>query len=215
MVDENRLFTLESLQELREQANQEARSFIRNNFTTYQCTHASSVLDDGTTPQSSDHLFPIMSVKSYACLNGGQNHQELEQSTNEGECGLSFLTVIEEQALIRFYASKIFSLVGPNALVPRLQKDIKVASTAAILFRKFFLSNSVLMYDPKAIMVAAVFLASKVEDSTVDVSACYIINDHTVSHRTYEDTFRGPDTFIRRRYSSHERSHFHFRDINS
>ena len=73
-----------------------------------------------------------------------------------------FLTAAEEAHLVAFYAPKLGKLIGPKAAVPRLKRNSKVTATAALLYRRFFLSNSVMMYDPKAVMVAAAFLASKV-----------------------------------------------------
>ena len=90
---------------------------------------------------------------------------EPQQTAN----GKPVLTVQEEATLIRFYASKLPSLIGPLAQVPRLRRESKVTATAAILYRRFFLSNSVMLFDPKAIMVGAAFLASKVQDATADV----------------------------------------------
>ena len=174
MEEGSALLSLESLTEIRERTNQEARSFIRHHITAA----AQTAQEDKT----SIGLFPIMPVQSYACLYSRNDKNQITQEAHDSlntkrdsdvdvdvACELDFLISTEEQALIRFYSSKFFSLVGPNAQLSRLQKDVKVASTAALLFRKFFLVNSVLMYDPKAIMVAAVFLGSKVEDATVDV----------------------------------------------
>jgi cyclin H len=88
---------------------------------------------------------------------------------HETASGNPFLTPDEEAILVSFYASKLPSLIGPNAQVPRLRRESKVTATAALLYRRFFLSNSVMIFDPKAIMVAAAFLGSKVEDATADV----------------------------------------------
>ena len=41
-------------------------------------------------------------------------------------------------------------------------------ATANVFLRRFFLSNSLIYYDPACIMTACIFLASKVEDSTID-----------------------------------------------
>jgi cyclin H len=89
--------------------------------------------------------------------------------TDSSADGHPFLTAQEEGLLVAFYASKLPSLIGPMAQVPRLRRDVKVAATASLLFRRFYLSNSVMLHDPKAVMVAAAFLGSKVEDATSDV----------------------------------------------
>lgn len=80
-----------------------------------------------------------------------------------------FLTHNEEAELVRFYAGKIPFVVGPQAQISRLRFPEKVSATAGLLFRRFYLSNSVMMFDPKTIMIAAAFLASKVEDTMADV----------------------------------------------
>ncbi|EJK54377.1 hypothetical protein THAOC_26002 [Thalassiosira oceanica] len=60
-------------------------------------------------------------------------------------------------------------LIGPHATLPRCKRDAKVSATACLLFRRFYLSNSVMMFDPKSMLAAAAFLASKVEDCTISV----------------------------------------------
>jgi cyclin H len=88
---------------------------------------------------------------------------------NDQERGHAFLTPQEEAVLVTFYVSKLPSLIGPLAQVPRLRRESKVTATAALLLRRFYLSNSVMLHDPKAVMVAAAFLGAKVEDVTADV----------------------------------------------
>jgi cyclin H len=85
------------------------------------------------------------------------------------EDGDAYLSPEEEAVLVSFYASKLPSLIGPQAQVPRLRRESKVPATAAMLLLRFYLSNSVMVHDPKAIMVSSAFLASKVEDAMTDV----------------------------------------------
>jgi len=185
MDNDGFLLSLELLTKLRERANREAQIYIRRHILARRTNTEgiNSTLSSMDSPIPSAPIFPIMSVQSYACsvTHTKEDTTKVFSNVDENENSIlinhvpndiddiDFLTPVEEQALIRFYCSKIFSLIGPHAQISRLQKDSKVASTAAILVRRFFLSNSVMMYDPKAIMVAAVFLASKVEDATVDV----------------------------------------------
>ena len=98
------------------------------------------------------------------------NNIKIEDEWNIPISNNPLLSSNEEQLLIQFYAGKLPSLIGPNATISRLRRDVKVLATAALLFRRFFLSNSVMLHDPKCIMVASAFLGSKVEDATVDVS---------------------------------------------
>ncbi|CAJ1966999.1 unnamed protein product [Cylindrotheca closterium] len=83
--------------------------------------------------------------------------------------GSPFLNPEEEALIVNFYVSKLPTLMGPQAQVSRLRRESKIPATAAMLLRRFFLSNSVMMFDPKAIMVASAFLASKVEDAMTDI----------------------------------------------
>lgn len=83
--------------------------------------------------------------------------------------GNDFLNPSEEALLVSFYVSRLPTLIGPMAQISRLRRESKVPATAAMLLRRFYLSNSVMIYDPKAIMVAAAFLASKVEDAMTDI----------------------------------------------
>jgi cyclin H len=83
--------------------------------------------------------------------------------------GNPFLTPQEDAVLVTFYVTRLPSLIGPSAQVPRLRRESKVTATAALLMRRFYLSNSVMLHDPKAVMVAAAFLGAKVEDVTADV----------------------------------------------
>ena len=95
----------------------------------------------------------------------------IEHGPAENRTGDPFLTPIEEGRLVDFYAAKLPSLIGPLAQLPKLRREVKVSATAALLFRRFYLSNSVMLFDPKAIMVASAFLASKVEDAMSPVRA--------------------------------------------
>jgi cyclin H len=80
----------------------------------------------------------------------------------ENAKGKAFLNATEEATLVSFYAPKLGTLIGPKSEVEKLRRESKVTATAALLYRRFFLSNSVMLYDPKSIMVASAFLASKV-----------------------------------------------------
>eukprot|EP01083_Nonionella_stella_P208001 755134_1 len=100
--------------------------------------------------------------------NGGVD-DDAEMKIDEMDAKFPFPSVEDELILLNFYCKNLLALIGPNASTRRLERDIKVASTASVLLRRFFLSNSIVLFDPKAIMVAAAFLASKVEDATCDI----------------------------------------------
>mmetsp|Transcript_26882 Transcript_26882/g.73912 ORF Transcript_26882/g.73912 Transcript_26882/m.73912 type:complete len:375 (-) Transcript_26882:62-1186(-) len=94
---------------------------------------------------------------------------EEDEGPTHTEDSKEFLNPEEENLLVSFYASKLPSLIGPMAQLPRLRRESKIPATAATLLRRFYLSNSVMIHDPKTIMVSAAFLASKVEDAMTDV----------------------------------------------
>ena len=80
------------------------------------------------------------------------------------------LSVRDQETLVQFHAHQIQTLVGPHALVTELRRSQKVLSTAVVLFRRFFLSNSVIEFNPRKIATAAAFLAAKLEEERVEVS---------------------------------------------
>ena len=111
-----------------------------------------------------------------ASANQDDNHLMTEDDPNYGPTKTSsargsnaLLSPSDETALISFYCSKIPLLIGPHAMLPRCKRDAKVSATASLLFRRFYLSNSVMMHDPKTMLAAAAFLAAKVEDCMLDV----------------------------------------------
>ena len=81
----------------------------------------------------------------------------------------SDLSVGEHDLLVQFHAHQIQTLIGPTAIIRELRTSETVLSTAAIFFRRFYLSNSILLIHPRNIAVACAFLAAKVEEERVQV----------------------------------------------
>ena len=79
------------------------------------------------------------------------------------------LSLEEQEVVLRFHANQICKLVGPAALFPELRRSPKVVSTAIMLFRRFYLSNSVLDFDCRHAATAAALLSCKVEEERVQV----------------------------------------------
>lgn len=77
----------------------------------------------------------------------------------------------EQDILVRFHAHQISMLVGPDAILPCLIRSETVFSTSIMIFRRFYLSNSVLDFPPRAMAVASCFLASKLEENRIEVSS--------------------------------------------
>lgn len=82
----------------------------------------------------------------------------------------SDLSSEEQEIIVRFHAHQLEMLIGPCAFLPSLRRSSTVLATAIIFFRRFYLSNSVLDFQPRKIAIAAAFLASKVEEQRVQVS---------------------------------------------
>jgi cyclin H len=150
------MFSPQDLDECRVRANQEARKHL----------HSSK---DGDMLTSSTVQFSKFACGFRKRRENGQNANMDIDAPASSPQGHPYLEPDEEALLVAFYASKIPSLVGPLAQNPYLRREVKVTATAASLFRRFFLSNSVMIHDPKHVLVAAAFLATKVEDCMTQV----------------------------------------------
>ena len=69
----------------------------------------------------------------------------------------------DQETLVHFHAHQIQKLIGPNAIFPMLKRGASVLSTAIMLFRKFYLSNSVIDFHPRNIAAASALLAVKTD----------------------------------------------------
>mmetsp|Transcript_15767 Transcript_15767/g.19225 ORF Transcript_15767/g.19225 Transcript_15767/m.19225 type:complete len:395 (+) Transcript_15767:84-1268(+) len=175
------IFTSKQLSELRTRANNEARRYLQKEQVKkrHQQQLEQQQQDDdvrvaneagGATSSTSGSStpLPVSFAKGYAHRTRDHDMPMMTEASEPKE-ELPFLSPPEETTLLNFYATKLFSLIGPKAQHPPLRRDIKVASTAALLLRRFYLSNSVMVYDPKVFMVASAFLATKIEDCTVNI----------------------------------------------
>jgi len=147
-------FQPEHIHDLRVRANKEAYLFVKKR-----------------NEAEDKSLVSIPMAHSFAKKYSGNKNDGVGGDTEMkiDDIDAKFPNVEDELILLNFYCKNLLALIGPNASTRRLERDIKVASTASVLLRRFFLSNSIVLFDPKAIMVAAAFLASKVEDATCDI----------------------------------------------
>ena len=81
----------------------------------------------------------------------------------------SDFSVADQEAVIRFHVQQLETLCGPSACMEGLRTSERVLFTAITLVRRFYLSNSVLLFRPRHICLAAVFLAGKVEEEKIEV----------------------------------------------
>ena len=90
--------------------------------------------------------------------------------TTTDECAEPGVSADDEAKLLRWYEKQIPLLVGRtgDTKAPRpLRRNRKVAATATILVKRFYLSHSMLEREPLAHTLAAVFFAAKTEDEFV------------------------------------------------
>lgn len=131
--------------------------------------------------QPPDHLFPTPPLtkqptpRSFASrLSGGGNsgkpaatqaagvkrplpaEQPLSQSAE-----LEAVTAADEATLLRYFCYMIQDACGHKS--ESIKRGPHVAATAMAYFRRFFLSNSMLDFDPKVALMACIFLAGKIE----------------------------------------------------
>lgn len=158
--------SVEELEACRCYTNYKARKFLfdRESGEASTTTTAEDFEVVGSLPVSH---FACDVIKRTEIVNAGNDYAAM--GPFESPAGELYLTAAEEAVLISFYVSKLPALIGPVAEVRRLRRESKVLATASALYRRFFLSNSVLLFDPKVVMVAAAFLGSKVEDATANV----------------------------------------------
>ena len=149
------------LNSLRERANRRARDVLsREDAAPLEVYGFADTRGDRPKPTTDDQVVQLMSEHD-------PNYGPTKTSQARGSTAL--LTPSDETLLLSFYCSKIPLLIGPHATLPRCKRDAKVAATASLLFRRFYLSNSVMIHDPKTMLAAAAFLAAKVEDCMLDV----------------------------------------------
>lgn len=121
-----------------------------------ELAEASAAADDSTAqPDPRDPTEASFEARGWLkrYKEGQEKAEDYERFGQDGPWenakGKAFLNAEEEATLVAFYAPKLATLVGPKPAVQRLRRESKVTATAALLFRRFFLSNSVMLYDPK------------------------------------------------------------------
>lgn len=122
-----------------------------------------------------------VTVRKHACgfqqrKNGA--HEETPtnplQTPKDTELPASMAT-IDQDILVHFHSHQIQRLVGPNAIFPALRRSASVLSTAIMLFRRFYLSNSVIDFHPRKIAAASALLAVKVDcERNLEVSTLIV-----------------------------------------
>jgi hypothetical protein len=102
----------------------------------------------------------------------------------------------DQDALVRFHAHQIQTLVGPTALLIELRTSMTVLSTAVTFFRRFYLSNSVLAVSPRKMAAACAFFAAKVEEQKIEVRHHCLVRCVIMSLFSRDDRVRNCSTKI-------------------
>eukprot|EP00978_Attheya_sp_CCMP212_P014965 scaffold38423_cov51-Attheya_sp.AAC.6 len=178
------LFSEESLKKCRETAasGRSAQqlpvggSFNRVRVRNFASGYHSRFRDGVSGPLSASVPYQDMSVDTPSHETSRARSNEVDQPINQTPA----LSVQDEERIVRFHAHLISFLVGPKALFVELKRDSMFVATAILLFRRFYLSNSVIDFDPRKIAAASVFLAGKipgVEGKTLSVSAVSLFDN--------------------------------------
>ena len=148
----------------------QARSWLFDSSTLLQCRE--KALTD--KPKGSSSLDRVRRFASgFHRRHAGTAENVDPPHTNRQVSSSSALTVEEQEMLVRFHAMQITQLIGPMAMLNGLVRNSAILATAVMLFRRFYMSNSVLDYEPRRIAVAAAYLASKVGEQRVEVSTSW------------------------------------------
>ncbi|KAJ3191772.1 hypothetical protein HK101_007426 [Irineochytrium annulatum] len=78
----------------------------------------------------------------------------------------SFINAEEQLTLCKFYETKI----SDYCRVFKFDTDGTVQSTAITFFKRFYLANTIMDYDPKLILLTCLFLAAKVENAHIPLA---------------------------------------------
>jgi len=101
----------------------------------------------------------LSSPKSSAPSSGANTPQPSVSDTHAGAKELpEFLTPAEEELLLKYFT---WELLTRATEFLKWTADIK--ATAAVLFRRFYVTNSIMTYPPKEIMKTALFFGAKAE----------------------------------------------------
>ena len=92
-----------------------------------------------------------------------QEGQSSKTSSSSPPSSPSLITPSDQETIVHFHAHQLQQLVGPNAMFEQLRRSSQVLSTAIVLLRRFYLSNSVVDFHPRHIAAAAALLAVKAD----------------------------------------------------
>lgn len=107
----------------------------------------------------------------------------------------SSISPSDQETIVHFHAHQLQQLVGPNAMFEQLKRSSQVLSTAIMLLRRFYLSNSVVDFHPRHIAAASALLAVKT-DCEPNLPVSFSTDEKTRKH----DLFAGDYAIFVRYY---------------
>ncbi|CAJ1949442.1 unnamed protein product [Cylindrotheca closterium] len=132
------------------ESSSQARFWMLNELTLSECRAKAAVVQPSTKKRA----------RSFAC---GYRDRINENMGCSLEAKSRRMMPLDQETLVHFHAHQIQRLIGPNAIFPELQRSSSVLSTAIMLFRRFYLSNSIVDFHPRAMAAASALLAVKVD----------------------------------------------------
>jgi hypothetical protein len=160
----------------------QARSWLFDNVTLMQCRQKALT----ERPKGSSSLDRVRRFASGYHRRHADTAENFDPPHTNRRVSSESLTAEEQEMLVRFHAKQITQLIGPMAVLNGLVRNSTILATAIMLFRRFYVSNSVLDYEPRRVAVAAAYLASKVEEQRVEVR--HIMVDGKICFFFHEST---------------------------
>jgi len=140
----------------------QARSWIFDETSLVACRERATEFESVVGSKSRARKFASGFHNRLSCIS--------EDSSRATSTTSNSLSPYDQETLVRFHAHQIQTLVGPSAILLELRTSETVLSTAITFFRRFYLSNSVVEFNPRRIAAACAFFASKVEEERIEVS---------------------------------------------
>ncbi|GAB9466460.1 Cyclin-h [Globisporangium polare] len=118
---------------------------------------------------------------SLAELEAAELQEVQQQDTTTATKPLTFLTVEQEQVVREFYEVKI-----QESCSQLFRTSDKVKCCAVMLYKRFYLSNSVMEFHPKFIVPTAIYVAGKIEEQYISVDTIaeqlHVDHKHVIGH---------------------------------
>lgn len=123
-----------------------------------------------------DEIFDLL-----AELEAAEQQEAQAQQQDTTTPPLAFLTVEQEQVVREFYEVKI-----QESCSQLFRTSDKVKCCAVMLYKRFYLSNSVMEFHPKFIVPTAIYVAGKVEEQYISVDTIaeqlHVDHKHVIGH---------------------------------